>query len=310
MSLILAYVGKKGCVIAGDKRKIAYFGDKSSRKILEEKLYTGKIKTLDELFEEAKKLGVSINITDNAKKVREKGHVAIGEVGIKATHSAKRRRLYATTNCYEIIELEGSKIVKRKKGNSALIVFGNRITKKISNEILKKEFNPKMSLQEIANLFKKIIKKASELTPTINKSCDIVIKNPILNKEMAEKILEMSISEDIKNLRKWRKSLKDKMIKAAKEITLASKIITEGDVGEIVDIKDGKIMVKLNQDVCAYDLNWEKVANPGEIVTMTADNPSEIKVGDKVVIENEELYVERCKEPLQCEVILTYCNRG
>ena len=26
MSLIIAYVGKKGCVMAGDKRRIAYFG--------------------------------------------------------------------------------------------------------------------------------------------------------------------------------------------------------------------------------------------------------------------------------------------
>ena len=29
MSLIIAYVGKKGCVMAGDKRRIAYFGSKS-----------------------------------------------------------------------------------------------------------------------------------------------------------------------------------------------------------------------------------------------------------------------------------------
>lgn len=28
MSLIIAYVGKKGCVMASDKRKIGYFGDK------------------------------------------------------------------------------------------------------------------------------------------------------------------------------------------------------------------------------------------------------------------------------------------
>ena len=28
MSLIIAYIGKKGCVMAADKRKIGYFGDK------------------------------------------------------------------------------------------------------------------------------------------------------------------------------------------------------------------------------------------------------------------------------------------
>ena len=30
MSLIIAYVGKKGCVMASDKRKIAYFGNKEN----------------------------------------------------------------------------------------------------------------------------------------------------------------------------------------------------------------------------------------------------------------------------------------
>jgi len=45
MSLIITYISSKGCVIAGDKRRIAYFGDKSSREVLEEELYTGKIKS-------------------------------------------------------------------------------------------------------------------------------------------------------------------------------------------------------------------------------------------------------------------------
>ena len=30
MSLIIAYIGKKGCVMAADKRKIGYFGDKKN----------------------------------------------------------------------------------------------------------------------------------------------------------------------------------------------------------------------------------------------------------------------------------------
>ena len=37
MSLIIAYIGKKGCVMAADKRKIGYFGDKKNSEL--EKLY-------------------------------------------------------------------------------------------------------------------------------------------------------------------------------------------------------------------------------------------------------------------------------
>ena len=43
MSLIIAYVGKKGCVMAGDKRRIAYFGSKEERELLEQEIYTGEI---------------------------------------------------------------------------------------------------------------------------------------------------------------------------------------------------------------------------------------------------------------------------
>ena len=35
MSLIIAYIGKKGCVMTGDKRKIGYFGDKDRLEELE-----------------------------------------------------------------------------------------------------------------------------------------------------------------------------------------------------------------------------------------------------------------------------------
>ena len=41
MSLIIAYVGKKGCVMASDKRRIAYFG--TNRQALEDELYNGNI---------------------------------------------------------------------------------------------------------------------------------------------------------------------------------------------------------------------------------------------------------------------------
>ena len=36
MSLIIAYIGKKGCVMAADKRRIGYFCDKEYLDFLEE----------------------------------------------------------------------------------------------------------------------------------------------------------------------------------------------------------------------------------------------------------------------------------
>ena len=48
MSLIIAYIGKKGCVMASDKRRIGYFGNKEQLNALESELYSGKIKNDDE----------------------------------------------------------------------------------------------------------------------------------------------------------------------------------------------------------------------------------------------------------------------
>ncbi|MDZ4171433.1 MAG: DUF2121 domain-containing protein, partial [Methanobacteriaceae archaeon] len=80
MSLILSYIGRKGCVIAGDKRRIAYFGNKSSREKLEEELYDGTIKNDEELQKRASDMGITLKISDDACKVRGSGEVVIGEV--------------------------------------------------------------------------------------------------------------------------------------------------------------------------------------------------------------------------------------
>ena len=63
MSLIIAYVGKKGCVMASDKRRIAYFGNK--RQALEDELYDGSITTDEELYQRSKELDVPIKISDD-----------------------------------------------------------------------------------------------------------------------------------------------------------------------------------------------------------------------------------------------------
>ena len=53
MSLIIAYIGKKGCVIAADKRRIAFFGEKENRELLEADMYSGDITTDEELYKRA-----------------------------------------------------------------------------------------------------------------------------------------------------------------------------------------------------------------------------------------------------------------
>ena len=66
-------MGKKGCVMAADKRKIAYFGNKEELGALESELYNGIIQTDDEFLQRAEELNVSVKITDGASKLLEIG---------------------------------------------------------------------------------------------------------------------------------------------------------------------------------------------------------------------------------------------
>ncbi len=77
MSLIITYIGSKGCVIAGDKRRIGFFGPEGNREKLEEELYSGKIETQEELLKKAGNLGITLKISDDADKIREIGDVLL-----------------------------------------------------------------------------------------------------------------------------------------------------------------------------------------------------------------------------------------
>ena len=72
MTLVVAFIGKNGAVMAGDMREITFEGEKSDREKLEKELYSGNIVTDDELMQKAKEFGVRIKVTDNKNKISEK----------------------------------------------------------------------------------------------------------------------------------------------------------------------------------------------------------------------------------------------
>jgi len=305
MSLIISYIGSNGCVVAGDKRRIGFLGDKEKREQLEESLYSGTIKNDDELIKNAGKLQISLKIIDKAKKVRNvNDEVVVGEVTSKTPFEARRKRIYATTNGYAIVELLGSNIDKINEGDSSIIVFGNKITKKIANESLKKHWKSKTSLNEIKSIFKMVMDEVSSQTPSVSKEYDIFTKHSPLGKEEAKKVLRNSIVADVKSLQEWRENLKEEQIRVSKTIELASKIIDEGEIGKVKDIDGKKLKVILNNDIEAFDVEWNMVAGPGNLIEMNLDDSSDVEIGDTVVIENENLCIKRNKSSLVCEVIL------
>ncbi len=305
MSLIIAYVGKKGCVMASDKRKIAYFGNKENLEALESELYNGEIATDEELYKRAKDFDISIKISDDGNKIDTVGNTVMGEVASKGAFETKRRRIYGTTNGYQIIEIIGSEIVSRSAGEKAIIIFGNNFAKKEAEALISKKWKSTLSLKYMGDIFKEIIHEVSQKTPTLGDKFDVLIQQPKFTADEAQKYLNETIDQDVKVLAKIRQKLQEDLIEKSREIELASKIINEGDIGEVSSIEGNMLQVTLNDKTQAFDNNWRQLAKPKGEVIMFCDT-DDVKIGDKVVIEDENLCLERNKSNLSCNIIL--CN--
>lgn len=304
MSLIISYIGSNGCVMAGDKRRIGFFGDKEKREKLEEYLYSGAIQTDDELVKVAKEQEITLKISDDAEKIRNIDDVVVGEVRFKTPFETKRKRIYGTTNGYIITELSGSEIKKYENGSSSIVVFGNRVTKQMANEIIKKHWKSKASLENVSSVFKTVMDEIASKTPSVSKDYDIIIKDSGLDKNEAQKHLREVLIKDVKELQKWRDGLRHQLATNAKSIQMASKIINEGEIGKVKGINGHKIEVILNKGIQALDMTWNVVTEPDNLIEMNADDPSGVKIGDVVVIENENLCIKKTKCTLTCSVIL------
>lgn len=303
MSLIIAYVGKKGCVMASDKRKIGYFGDKQNLKELESDLYSGKIDNDEDFLKRADELGISIKITDDANKLKIIGNSIRGEVSTKGTFETRRRRIYGTTNGYQIVELLGSDTESRKAGKSGVIVFGNEYAKRAAETLIRRNWKSSQSLRYMGEIFEDIIHEVALKTPTVGKNVDILMQQPKFDESEAQKHLNITIDHDIKVLTKFRQELTEKLVQQSIEIERANKIINKGEVGKVVNIDGNMLFVQLNNKTQALDENWKQLAGPGQNVLMFTDSDN-VKIGDKVVIENEDLCLKKDKSSLKCDIIL------
>lgn len=303
MSLIIAYIGKKGCVMAADKRKIEYFGDKKQLRTLEEELYSGAIESDEKFLKRAEELGISIKITDDANKLKVVGNCIRGEVSTKGTFETKRRRIYGTTNGYQIIELLGSETKSRKAGKKGIILFGNQYAKQLAESLISKNWKSSLSLRYMGEVFEDILSQVSSKTPTVGDKFDVLIQQPSFSDSSAQKHLNITIDHDIKVLTKFRQELTEQLVQQSLAIDMANKIIEKGDIGRVVAIDGNMLQVQLNDKTQAMDGNWKQLAGPGQNVLMFTESDN-VKIGDKVVIENEDLCLKKDKSSLRCDIIL------
>lgn len=305
MSLIIAYIGKKGCVIAADKRRIAFFGEKENRELLEADMYSGDITSDEELYKRAEELDVVLKISDDASKVRTVEDVALGEVTTRGSMETKRKRIYGTTNAYQIVELSGSKVTNITKGSSSIIVFGNKIAKSLANDLIQKRWKPSFSLKYMGDIFGGIIKDIASKSPSLGKEYDVIIKQDSnLTKITGQNHLDKIVEMDVDLLSKYRTRLTEDLIKINETIQLSSTIIDEGFIGYVDKIDGNMLEVQLDEAVGAFDMNWKTLASPGDNVIVFIEDSGDVEIGDEVVIEDEHLCLKKNKQTLNCDIIL------
>lgn len=131
MSLVVAFAGKNRAMIGGDRRSIAFFGGAED---LEEELYSGKIRTDEELKKRAEDLGSMIQIADGREKVwkRKDGEVLVGEVTEISLERQGRRRVYLVAGGYLLVEISGKRAEISKRGRSTLVILGNLFTREFA----------------------------------------------------------------------------------------------------------------------------------------------------------------------------------
>lgn len=155
----------------------------------------------------------------------------------------------------------------------------------------------------MGEIFQGIIEEVASKTPTVGKNVDVLMQQPDFDKTKAQQHLNITIDHDIKVLTKFRQELTERLVQQNLEIEMANKIIDKGEVGRVVQIDGNMLYVQLNDKTQAVDGNWKRLAGPGQNVLMFTDS-DDAKIGDKVIIENEDLCLKKDKSSLKCDIIL------
>ncbi len=162
-------------MIGGDRRSIAFLGDCQE---LEEELYSGGIRSDQELVARAKDLGASLQVSDSREKVWRSGDVLVGEVTEISPRLERRRRIYLAQGAHLIAEIEGCKARITGGGKVGCVVFGNRFAQELAGEGVRQAGG-----RVNEGLIRSILAEAATRTASVSRECtvlrtDIRLANP------------------------------------------------------------------------------------------------------------------------------------
>ena len=169
VTLVMAFIGKAGAVMAGDMREITFLGDRVSMERLEEELYSGCIVSDEDLLKRAGELGVKLGIRDDKVKVSEKGGVLVGEVTSLEGGVLRRRRVYASAGSYAILDIGGPAVTMRgRDGPGNFVVLGNEKTKEIAHRCIRERWR-NGSTRDAMEIITRSMETASQSSASVSR---------------------------------------------------------------------------------------------------------------------------------------------
>jgi hypothetical protein len=168
MTLVIAFIGMHGAVIAGDMREIITRGDRMSTETLEQELYNGLIVSDEDLKKRAGDLGVSLTIHDDKRKVMQRDGILVGEVSETEGGVTRKRRLYVTAGEYAMAEITDSAVHQTGKGTAGnFVVLGNQITKQIAHACIQEHWK-NGGIHDAIRIIMLSMERASKATASVS----------------------------------------------------------------------------------------------------------------------------------------------
>ncbi len=119
MSLVVAFSGHNGAVIAGDHQKILMQGPDAETAGFEQELYSGQIVNDTDLGKRAAERGIALQVRDDKCKVSEQDGILVGEINAESDGygaTVRIRRLFVSCGTHAIIDITEGKMVLQKTG--------------------------------------------------------------------------------------------------------------------------------------------------------------------------------------------------
>jgi hypothetical protein len=168
MSLVIAFIGRQGAVMAGDTREIITAGDDAATEILERELYNGLIVTDEHLTTRAGALRLSLTIRDDKRKVTHRDGILVGEVSETRGGITRKKRLYGTTGRYVLTGVTGPDIQVLGTGTASnFVVLGNQVTQQAARDCIREHWK-NGGIQDAVRIIMMAMQRASERSASVS----------------------------------------------------------------------------------------------------------------------------------------------